>query len=148
MLTSTHVGRQTLTSTQKQPTFYINGHPDKLYTLVMLDHDAPSPNSPWLHMLYINIPGSAHTTSPNPNQITSYSAPSPPPKTGRHHYISTLYEQPFPIQGQNTIGDWARPHFDIKSFIAKYGLKPIAETSFFVDSAGGGSGPRKRRARL
>jgi phosphatidylethanolamine-binding protein (PEBP) family uncharacterized protein len=152
MLTSTHVGRQTLTSAQKQPTFYINGHPDKLYALVMLDHDAPSPNSPWLHMLYINIPGSAHHTTPsNPKQITSYSV-GETTKTGRHHYITTLYEQPFSIQGQNTIGDWGRPHFNIKGFITKYGLKPVGETGFFIDSASGSTsasaGPRKRQDRL
>lgn len=133
MLTSTHVGRQTLTSIQKQPTFYIYGRPDKLYTLIMLDHDVPNP--PWLHMLYINIPGSAHRATTNPNQITPYSAPSPPSKTGQHHYITTLYEQSFSIQGQCTIGDWARPHFDIKGFIAKYGLKPVDETSFYIEFA-------------
>jgi phosphatidylethanolamine-binding protein (PEBP) family uncharacterized protein len=132
MLTSTHVGRQTLTSIQKQPTFYINGHPDKLYTLIMLDHDVPNP--PWLHMLYINIPGSAHTATSNPKQITPYSA-SETTKTGQHHYITTLYEQSFSIQGQSTIGNWARSPFNIRGFVAKYGLKPVDETSFYIEFA-------------
>ena len=132
MLTSSHVCRQTATSAQTHPTFYINGRPDKLYTLVMLDHDAPNPNSPWLHMLYINIPGTQHVNQPK--QITPYSARSPL-KTGRHDYITTLYEQPFSIQGQNTIGDWGRACFDIRGFVAKYGLKPVDETSFYIEFA-------------
>ena len=130
MLASTHVGRQTTTI---EPTFYINGDPEKFYTLIMLDHDVPSPDSPWLHMLYINIPGSPHPTSIQPKQITPYSATSRPLKTGRHDYITTLYEQPFPIQGQCTIGDWGRANFNIGGFVAKYGLKPVGETAFYIE---------------
>ncbi len=128
MLTSSHVGRQTAATIRSQPTFYINGDPKKFYTLIMLDHDVPV--SPWLHMLYINIPGTQHANQPK--QITPYSARSPL-KTGRHDYITTLYEQSFPIYGQSTIGDWGRACFDIRRFVAKYGLKPVDETSFYIE---------------
>lgn len=126
-LSSTYSGRQT----QAPPTYYFNVRPGAMYTLMMLDPDAPQP---WLHMLYINItdPRNIKPT----NIITSYCLGRRPDKagTGRHHYITTLYEQRHPIYGQPTIGDWGRPHFDVEGFVAKYGLRPVAKTQFFVDA--------------
>jgi len=138
-LSSSYSGRQTTQSTQAPPTYDFNVRPGSMYTLIMLDPDAPHQNSPWLHMLYINITDPRNIKPAN--IITHYCLgrrpgnPSPPPRTGRHHYITTLYEQRHPIYGQPTIGDWGRPHFDVGRFVAKYGLRAVASTQFFVDAA-------------
>lgn len=132
-LASTYTGRQTIQSTQAPPTYNFNVRPGSMYTLIMLDPDAPHQNAPWLHMLYINITDPRNIKPAN--IITHYSAPSPPPRTGRHHYITILYEQRHPIYGQPTIGNWGRAHFNVDGFVAKYGLTPVASTQFFVDTA-------------
>jgi len=142
-LSSSYSGRQTTQSTQAPPTYYFNVRPGSMYTLIMLDPDAPHSNSPWLHMLYINITDPRNIKPAN--IITSYSAPSPPPRTGRHHYITILYEQRHPIYGQPTIGDWSRPHFNVDGFVAKYGLRPVSSTQFFVDAARQGGRTRRQR---
>ncbi|CAI5472369.1 unnamed protein product [Closterium sp. Yama58-4] len=64
-----------------------------LYTLVMSDPDAPSPDNPvaaeWLHWLVVNIPGAA--TLPHSSAgdlLTEYKGPTPP--MGMHRYVLPL----------------------------------------------------------
>lgn len=136
-VTSNYRGRQTPATTHYPPTYNFHVKPGTLYTLIMLGYSPPDQTGsalspPSLHMIYINItdPG---TIKPS-NIITPYRAPSPPFSTGRRHYITILYEQRHPIYGQSTIGDWGRRHFNVDSFVAKYGLKTVASTEFFVDA--------------
>lgn len=74
--------------TKTKPSYTIqNSDPNKYYTLMMIDIDAPSHDnpiySPWLHWLIIN----------NKDEIISYFPPTPPDNSGNHRYIFILYEQ-------------------------------------------------------
>ncbi len=156
-LASNYTGRQTPESARHPPTYNFHVKPGTYYTLIMLDYDAPRPNSPWLHLLYINITDPRNIKPANiitscclwpkarSSAFSGGSAPSPPHRTGKHTYITYLFEQRHPIYGQNTIGDWGRPHFDVEGFMAKYGLKTVASTEFYVDSGAGGARHRRTR---
>ncbi|XP_063231698.1 protein D3-like [Bacillus rossius redtenbacheri] len=72
--------------------------PEKTYTLIMVDPDAPnhSEGQYWLHWIVANIKGadlrsgnigSSHTV------VTSYHPPGPPKGTGPHRYVFLLLEQ-------------------------------------------------------
>ncbi len=63
---------------------------DGLYTLVMIDPDAPpkEPGKAWLHWIVTNIPEGDISQG---QEYVPYSAPTPP--SGMHKYIFLLYKQ-------------------------------------------------------
>lgn len=63
-----------------------NSNPDKLYSLIMYDPDAPGGN--FTHWLVVNIQGNRLVTG---NTLLDYYAPQPP--TGAHRYIIKIVEQ-------------------------------------------------------
>ncbi|KAJ3246002.1 hypothetical protein HK104_007917 [Borealophlyctis nickersoniae] len=68
--------------------------PDTVYTLTMIDPDAPSRSDPnlgeWRHWVIANIPGA----DINKGEVLSeWDAPAPPQGTGLHRYVFVLYEQ-------------------------------------------------------
>jgi phosphatidylethanolamine-binding protein (PEBP) family uncharacterized protein len=75
------------------PDVKFDGAPDKHYSLLMVDPDAPSPDDPkmreWLHWVVVNIPGSDVSKG---FTMTPYNGPTPP--RGTHRYVFLLYEQP------------------------------------------------------
>jgi len=97
-----------LQSVQNQPQVNISGN--GLCTLMMVDPDAPSKNSPkfryWLHWLKVNVPcdlgetecGGSGDEGGKGDVIVSFNPSGPPPKTGLHRYIFLLFSQ----QGQPT----------------------------------------------
>ena len=79
-----------------QPTVRYNFHPKKLYTLIMIDRDAPYDNNPYdkyfLHWMIVN---SRDVAAP-------YLPPAPPKENGNHRYYLLLFEQ---------VGEIKSPYF-------------------------------------
>lgn len=102
-----------------------------LYTLVIYDINAPTPNnsynSPFLHYLVVNIPG----TWNGGDALTSYMAPEPPEGSPPHEYVIDIYYQPTSI-GYKT---FLHGKFDLGSFIKEHKLVLMARTSFLVKSS-------------
>ncbi|CAI7839385.1 unnamed protein product, partial [Closterium sp. NIES-53] len=102
-----------------------------LYTLVMSDPDAPSPDNPvaaeWLHWLVVNIPGA--TTLPHSSAgdlVTAYKGPSPP--TGVHRYVLSLFRQPHRL---TTDAPAAVKGFKTRQFAQQFGLGTPVTALFF-----------------
>jgi phosphatidylethanolamine-binding protein (PEBP) family uncharacterized protein len=104
-----------------KPKIKVNLNRNKLYTIMMVDPDAPSCTNPinkyWLHWLIVN------TT----DIILPFKPPSPPPGSGEHRYYIFLLEQQNQIKIK-TIPD--RPKFDINKFINEHNLKPDSYAMF------------------
>ncbi|KAK2664487.1 hypothetical protein Ddye_003061 [Dipteronia dyeriana] len=75
------------------PKITLTGHTDELYTLIMIDPDAPSPSEPsmreWIHWMVLDIPGGTNPT--RGKEILPYMGPRPP--VGIHRYILVLFQQ-------------------------------------------------------
>ena len=125
-----HNKRLSKAETREPPTVLFKGEPGKQYSLIMYDPDAVQP--PWLHWLVVNLSGQI----PNLKQgtsIVSYAPPSPPPKTGEHRYIFTLYEQTSGSLLPMEIS--SRGSFPLDTFVQQNHLKPVASRQFRVPSA-------------
>ncbi|XP_018416343.1 PREDICTED: phosphatidylethanolamine-binding protein 4 [Nanorana parkeri] len=118
---------------------YSHAEPEKLYTLIMVDPDAPSRSNPihrfWRHWLITDIPGdvllqgkvvTGTVTSP-------YYPPSPPAHTGYHRYQFMLYVQqpgisPSILHSERSLGPW-----DLYAFVHRCRLgDPVATTQFMT----------------
>ncbi|KAK7304307.1 hypothetical protein VNO77_45175 [Canavalia gladiata] len=111
-----------------------------LYTLVMVDPDAPSPSDPnmreYLHWMVTNIP--ATTGASFGHEIVNYE--SPRPTSGIHRIIFVLFRQPcrqtIPAPG------W-RQNFITRDFAEVYNLGlPVAAVYFNCQRQGGSGGRR------
>lgn len=82
------------TQVKDLPKFTFKAQSDKLYTLAMVDPDAPSRAEPKLrevlHYLVSNIPGSEVEKA---NTLVEYVGSGPPKGTGLHRYVFLLFEQ-------------------------------------------------------
>ncbi|EDV30583.1 uncharacterized protein Dana_GF23378 [Drosophila ananassae] len=104
---------------------------DNLYTLLMVDPDAPSRQDPKfreiLHWAVVNIKGSDITTG---FPLATYVGSGPPQGTGLHRYIFLVYRQENKIEEGETIPNNVRAgrlNFSARQFAAKHGLgDPIA----------------------
>jgi len=76
-----------------KPDINYEGNPNKLYTLIVHDPDAPVGNV--VHWVVINIKGSDINTG---KEIIKYKGPAPPSGSGTHHYIFLIFEQTTKIQ--------------------------------------------------
>ncbi|XP_076089483.1 protein D2-like [Mytilus galloprovincialis] len=91
---------------------------DTLYTLIMVDPDAPAPDNPslayWLHWLVTNIKGSNFGSDDlGGTTVMEYEGPSPP--KGTHRYQFMLLKQ----NGQvTTVKPRSRARFQLKDFLA------------------------------
>ncbi|KAK7374946.1 hypothetical protein VNO80_08389 [Phaseolus coccineus] len=99
-----------------------------LYTLVMVDPDAPSPGNPnqreYLHWLVANIP---ETTGTNfGEQIVEYEGPRP--MMGIHRIVFILFRQ---LGRQTVYAPGWRQNFNTRDFSEVYNLgSPVAATYF------------------
>ncbi|KAK6766887.1 hypothetical protein RB195_026261 [Necator americanus] len=112
-----------------KPTLNWNSSPNELYTVIMMDPDAPSRKDPflrdYLHWLVVNIPGS-HVR--NGNELMPFMRPRPPSGAGFHRYHVLLYKQPGKISAKEVE---ARAHFDTLKFAMENEIgKPIAGNFF------------------
>uniref|UniRef100_A0A804HSG7 Uncharacterized protein n=1 Tax=Musa acuminata subsp. malaccensis TaxID=214687 RepID=A0A804HSG7_MUSAM len=124
-----------------KPQVQIEGNdPRKLYTLVMVDPDAPSPNNPtdreYLHWLVTDIPETLDAS--HGNEIVSYE--SPRPQAGIHRIALVLFRQ----QVQQTVHapGW-RQNFSTRDFSAFHNLGLPAAATFFNCQRETGCGGRR-----
>lgn len=104
----------------------------QLYTAVLVDLDAPYPekstNSPYLHLLAVNIPGD---NIEDGDIIMPYQTPQPPKDSLPHSYVLNVYKQqyrfqPFSLQDRN--------QFALMSFEQTNGLDLVEQGQFTVGS--------------
>merc|ERR1711936_1076739 len=89
-----------VSKTSSQPRVTFSGaKPGKMYTLAMVDPDAPSRADPraaqWLHWLVVNIPGQdlAEGDVSLGKVLMQHNGPSPPQGSGPHRYVFLVFEQ-------------------------------------------------------
>ncbi|XP_072958970.1 protein VERNALIZATION 3-like [Typha angustifolia] len=124
-----------------KPRIEIGGrNTSNLYTLVMVDPDAPSPSNPTkrehLHWLVTDIPES--TDASYGNEIMGYE--SPRPTSGIHRFVFVLFQQS-DSQAIDTPG-W-RPNFITRDFAALYNLGPPVAALYFNCQRENGCGGRR-----
>lgn len=84
------------TETSLKPTIHYDSNPNKLYTLIIHDPDAPIGNV--IHWVVINIKGSNIESG---KEIIKYRGPAPPSGSGIHRYIFLVYKQLREIKNTN-----------------------------------------------
>jgi len=109
-----------------KPIIKSNIDPKKIYTIMIVDEDAPTKSNPinkyWIHLLLIN----------NKTIIFDYIPPNPPANSGPHRYHVLVYEQPNQIDKSNiTIN--LRPKFDLDKFVSIHKLKLFDKFMFLVE---------------
>merc|ERR1711881_572657 len=119
---------------QEPPEVYWRHDSNKLYTLVMIDPDAPSFASPkarnWLHWVVVNIPGSQVDCG---ETAVTYIGAGPPEETGLHRYVVLIFEQEKSLLWPRY--DWLqrttenRANWDVKKFMAKFNLTNLVAGS-------------------
>ncbi|OMO76632.1 Phosphatidylethanolamine-binding protein PEBP [Corchorus capsularis] len=117
-----------------KPHAQILGPPDNstgLYTLVMVDPDAPSPSEPrlreWLHWIVVDIPHGHDATKGR--ELVPYMGPCPP--TGIHRYILALFKQGRAAEAGGIQLPNGRANFNTRQFAAQNGLGlPVAALYF------------------
>ncbi|XP_034114658.1 LOW QUALITY PROTEIN: phosphatidylethanolamine-binding protein homolog F40A3.3 [Drosophila sulfurigaster albostrigata] len=99
---------------------------DQLYTLLMVDPDAPTRKDPKfreiLHWAVINIPGNKVNLG---QAVAEYVGSGPPEGTGLHRYIFLVYRQSKKIEESLHINNRTRAgrlNFNTRQFVAKHGL--------------------------
>ncbi|RWS26117.1 protein D2-like isoform X2 [Leptotrombidium deliense] len=109
---------------------------DALYTLCMVDPDAPSRRRHFLrefqHWLVMNIPKNDISAG---DSIYRYIGPGPPIGSGMHRYVFLVYKQPSKLMYNKSFGKsipmLGRAKFSTKEFAKKYNLgEPIAGNFF------------------
>ncbi|KAJ0977023.1 hypothetical protein J5N97_012497 [Dioscorea zingiberensis] len=112
----------------------------KLYTLVMVDPDAPSPSNPthreYLHWLVTDIPES--TNARFGNEIVSYE--NPRPTAGIHRIVFVLFRQDV---RQTIYAPGWRQNFNTRDFAALYNLGLPVAAMFFNCQRENGCGGRR-----
>ncbi|XP_059454583.1 protein MOTHER of FT and TFL1 [Corylus avellana] len=111
------------------PKMTLSGHSDELYSLVMIDPDAPSPSEPtmreWVHWIVVDIPGGTNPT--RGKEILPYVGPRPP--IGIHRYILVLFRQKAPLGLVDQPG--SRANFSTRLFAGQLDLGLPVATVYF-----------------
>ncbi|XP_011192817.2 phosphatidylethanolamine-binding protein homolog F40A3.3-like [Zeugodacus cucurbitae] len=121
----------TPTQVKDQPTASWEAEDDALYTLFMVDPDAPSRAEPTyreiLHWLVVNIPGNKVADG---QTIAEYIGSGPPEGSGLHRYVFLVFKQAGKIEATQFIPKTSREgrvSVKTRDYIAKYNLgDPIA----------------------
>jgi phosphatidylethanolamine-binding protein (PEBP) family uncharacterized protein len=115
-----------------KPDINYEGNPNKLYTLIVHDPDAPVGNV--VHWVIINIKGSDINTG---KEIIKYKGPAPPSGSGTHHYIFLIFEQTTKIQ-HNIITNNVIPMDKLLSQLGLQNTQPIYTIQFTSSYTKGG----------
>ena len=132
------VDNTTLSSRGSYPFQYLSGltiswprHHEAFHTLIMYDLDAPYPespsNSPFVHLLKINVPG---TDASGGTTVFPYLPPSPPSNSNFHRYRIDLYSQTRQISVPSYNN---RANFPLDTLVSQNGLKILASETIIVD---------------
>ncbi|XP_065354284.1 protein D2-like [Calliphora vicina] len=114
-----------------QPKVTWNADEKSLYTLLMVDPDAPSRDTPTyreiLHWLVINVPGSNVSEG---QVVAEYIGSGPPEGSGLHRYVFLVFKQADKILTDKFISNKSREgRLSVKTrdYITKYNLgNPVA----------------------
>ncbi|CAN7990579.1 unnamed protein product [Ixodes hexagonus] len=125
----------------RPPTVQFEQRANNLYTIMMLDPDAPSRKNPkyrsWVHWLVVNAEG-PNTGRVDPgNVIQSYKGPGPPSGTGPHRYVFFVFCQGKRRLNAKTIKGWVsdRPGFNLAKFRRRANLHlPFATNFYFSET--------------
>ncbi|XP_037953957.1 protein D3-like [Teleopsis dalmanni] len=120
----------TPTQVKDQPEVTWNAESGVLYTLLMVDPDAPSRQDPKYrevcHWLVINIPGDKVAKG---QTVVEFVGSGPPEGTGLHRYIFFVFKQAEKITTDKFISKTTREgRFNVKTrdYIGKYNLTTVA----------------------
>lgn len=112
----------------------------KMYTLAMVDPDAPNRADPkaaqWLHWLVVNIPGedlSGGDVSLG-KVLMQHNGPSPPQGSGPHRYVFLVYEQTRSVRSRVSRN---RAGFDIEKWTSSRSNNlgsPVAGNFYFAEN--------------
>ena len=109
--------------TSIKPNIEFVQEPNKLYTIIIVDPDTPSPESQaykyHLHYLVVN----------SKQVINDYQGPNPPLNSGIHRYYTCVFEQDNEITGLN---EFPRPKFNVKEFVRNNNINLIGCFKFRV----------------
>lgn len=100
---------------------------NKLYTIIMVDPDAPIKTNPtkkyMLHWLVVN----------NDKNVVDYKGPNPPSGSGFHRYYTCVFEQneSISVEKYNYLNT-SRPNFNIIKFSTDNNLKIVGIFKFKV----------------
>jgi len=111
---------------------------DKLYTIAMVDPDAPSRKNPraaqWLHWILTNVKGE-HLLSGEDlvgDEVTAYAGPSPPKGSGPHRYVLLAWQQQKTVSMESPR---SRARGDISRIAKSLDLgAPLAGNFFFAEN--------------
>lgn len=121
-------------SASNMPNVSFSGDENCLYSLLMVDPDAPSHSNPtnrdYLHWMILNVPADRIT---NGNELMRYMGPSPPQGSGPHRYCFMLLQQKR-LLDTAVIGSLQRQKFNTKNFIDTYGMQPVGIQMFFSEN--------------
>nr|BCD83046.1 phosphatidyl ethanolamine-binding protein [Lilium hybrid cultivar] len=125
----------------EQPRVEVGGNDLRtVYTLILVDPDAPSPSNPYLreylHWLVADIPGTTGVTFGH--EIVRYECPRP--TLGIHRFVFVLFQQ----LGRETVyaPGW-RQNFNTRNFSDLYNLGSPVATVYFNCQRESGSGGRR-----
>ena len=109
--------------TNLEPLISFERLPNKLYTTIIVDPDAPSSTNPifkyYLHYLKIN----------NNQVINQYTGPNPPIGSGPHRYYTCVFEQDNPL---DKINEFPSHSFNLNKFVSDNNLKLLGCFKFRV----------------
>jgi len=111
----------------------------KMYTLAMVDPDAPSREDPkaaqWLHWLVVNVPGKNMKSGENIDYgkvLMQHNGPAPPKGSGPHRYVFVVYEQRRPVNARVSRN---RAGFKVESFAKRSQLgDPVAGNFYYAEN--------------
>ena len=112
----------TLTQVKDEPSHISWPHDgESLYTLVMVDPDAPSRTDPvrgqCIHWLVVSIPSNKASDG---KTMVEYTGSGPPEGTGLHRYISLLCTQPGKVELEEPVtGKTSLLRFKIRDYTIK-----------------------------
>ncbi|KAL4557399.1 hypothetical protein LXL04_035575 [Taraxacum kok-saghyz] len=111
------------------PRVYIGGESDELYTLIMIDPDAPNPNEPCLKQVVSWIVTNIHgpTSYTQGTEVVPYEVSNP--EVGIHRNIFALYQQQYHID--NVEPPASRVCFNIRDFAARNNLGDPVRVTYF-----------------
>jgi len=118
-----------LEDVQTQPDIKYKFNPNKLYTTIMFDPDAPSKANPinanYLHWLIVN----------KDDIVAPFTPSNPPQGSGPHRYFFGLFEQKNKISLSNDEMNKIkkRKKFDVNDFIKQNNLTKVASFMFMTE---------------
>lgn len=101
------------------------------HTVMIYDLDAPYPynnyNSPYLHLLIINIPGDDLNRG---TILYSFEYPNPPKDSEAHRYVFEVYRQKVLVS--ENLGSKSRINFPVEQTVAEYMNEMLFRRFFYV----------------